>query len=132
MAARKKTYAEVLVESRQALAAARLADPGEHFPYKRDAVQAVLDEDRPMGPGSPGQLDGAEDRSRNVGDYITEEIADASEAYVAAQAALLADPSEENKQAYDAATDRLQAARLDHRARRGETYTIGAAARRAG
>ena len=132
MAARKKTYSEVQADAHRAVAEARLASPDDHFPYKAAEVRALIDEDPPMGPGVPGQLDGTEDRSFEVADYITPGIAEASEAYIDAQAAYLADPSTDNRQAYDAAADRLQAARMDHRQNRGETYTIGAAARRAG
>jgi hypothetical protein len=131
MAARK-TYEQASKQARDALAAAVLSDPGSHFPYKRDAVQEVLDANPNMGPGVPGEAEGADDDSRTVADYMTEAIADASEAYVTAQAAYLKDGTDESRSAYDAARDQLQAARLDHRARRGNEFTVGAAARRAG
>lgn len=131
MAARK-TYAQARDAAQASVAQAVLADPNSHFPYKREAVQRVLDDAPAMGPGVPGELDGAEDDSRSVEDYMTEGIADASEAYVSAQAAFLKDPSDDNRARYETARDRLQAARLDHRKNRGETFTIGAAARRAG
>ncbi len=132
MAAKPKTYAEASEQAQNLLGRARLADPDEHFPYKRDVVDAILAEDPPMGPGSPDGLEGTDDRSRSVSDYMTPDIAAASEAYVEAQAAYVADHSEANRSAYEAARDRLLAARLDHRQERGNEFTIGAAARRAG
>jgi hypothetical protein len=130
--AKPKTYGDAMAQARAVLNRTRLDDPDEHFPYKRDAVRQLLDEDPPMGPGVPGGQDGTQDRSRTVSDYITPDIADATADYIDAQAAYLADVSDENRQAYDAARDRLQAARLDHRQNRGQGFTIGAAAGRAG
>lgn len=130
MAAKPKTYAAAQAQARQVIAQARLDDEGEHFPYKHADVIAVLAENAPMGPGVPGGQDGTEDTSRRAEDYITEGIADASRDYVDAQAAYLADGSDENRSAYDAARDRLQAARLDHRRNRGNEFVIGAAAKR--
>lgn len=127
-----KSYAQVVDQSKQAIAKARLADPEEHFPYKRQAVDDLLNRATPMGPGSPNGDPGDNDRSRTVADYITADIANATGEYVKAQAAYLEDPSDDNRAEYDAARDRLQAARLDHRANRGEGFTVGAAARRAG
>lgn len=132
MASKPQSYGEAHEQALKLLGKARLADPNEHFPYKHDTVTAVVEANPPMGPGIPGQLDGAEDESRRADDYITQGIADASKDYIDAQAAYLADPTLENRQAYDAARDRLQAARLDHRVNRGESFTVGAAARRAG
>jgi len=111
---------------------ARLDDPGEHFPYKYDVVLALLAEQPPMGPGIPDRLDGAADTSREVTDYMSEGIAEASRDYIDAQAAWLADPTEQTRSGYEAARDRLVAARLDHRHNRGTGFTVGAAARRAG
>jgi hypothetical protein len=132
MPAKPKTYTAAVEQARAMLAAARLADPDDHFPYKIDEVLAVLDADPPMGPGVPGGVDGAEDVSRNVGDYMTVDIANASHAHVAAQEAWLASPTAENRSEYEATRDRLVAARLDHRTYRGDGFTVGAAARRAG
>lgn len=131
MATKPKTYAQAMEQAQALLAAARLSDPGEHFPYKHDAVIAFIRAGQPMGPGIPDGPDGEFDESRSVGDYITEAIADASRDYIDAQAALLTDPSSSNRAAYDAARDRLVAARLDHRQNRGQGFTVGAAARRA-
>lgn len=130
MPAEPSGYSGAMDRARQILAQARLEDPDEHFPYKTAAVLGLIEEDPPMGPGMPGRVDGADDRSREVGDYITEDIALASEAYIDAQAAYLADPTDTNRQAYDAARDQLVAARLDHRQNRGTGFTIGAAARK--
>ncbi len=128
-----KTYAQAVTQSRQALAQARLADPSEHFPYKYDVVCELLtDPQTPMGSGVPDGADGTDDRSRTIGDYMSQGIADATRDYVDAQAAFLAEPGESNRAAYEATRDRLIAARLDHRANRGDTFTVGAAARRAG
>jgi hypothetical protein len=127
-----QSYADAIEQGRALVAQARLADPGEHFPYKRDVVTALLADNPPMGPGMPGRVDGAADRTREAADYMSEGIAAASDVYIAAQAAYLADPCDDNKAAYDTARDRLQAARLDHRASRGEGFVVGGAARRAG
>lgn len=132
MPAKPKTYAAAVEQAQSAIAAARLADPAEHFPYKIDEVLDLLDTDPPMGPGIPGGTEGTADTSRSVGDYMTADIAQASHAYVAAQEAWLANPTPENRSEYEAARDRLIAARLDHRSNRGDGFTIGAAARRAG
>jgi hypothetical protein len=126
-----ETYAEVVDSNRRALARARLADPAEHFPYKHAAVTAMLDDGTVMGPGIPGQLDGTEDDTRTIDDYMSPGIADASRDYVEAQAAFLEDPSDANRDAYNAARDQLQAARLDHRRGR-EGFVVGAVTRRAG
>lgn len=127
-----KSYAQVVNQSRQAIANARLNDPEEHFPYKRQAVDDLLNRAVPMGPGSPNGDTGESDNSRTVADYISADIANATAEYITAQAAYLEDPSDETRGEYDAARDRLQAARLDHRGNRGEGFTVGAAARRAG
>lgn len=131
MAARK-TYAQALEQGAKLRAQAVLTDPNSHFPYKREAVQDILEEDPPMGPGNPEGEDGTQDTTRTVADYMTADIADASEEYIAAQEAYLRSPDEETRAEYDAARDRLQAARLDHRGNRGSSFTVGAAARRAG
>jgi hypothetical protein len=127
-----KSYAQVVNQSRQAIASARLNDPNEHFPYKRQDVDDLLNRVTPMGPGSPNGDTGEADTSRTIVDYISADIANATGQYIDAQAAYLEDPSEDTKDEYDAARDRLQAARLDHRASRGDGFTVGAAARRAG
>lgn len=126
------TYAQAVEQQRQALALARLNDPDEHFPYKHDTVTGLLAADPAMGPGVPDRIDGADDNSRTFADYMSQGIADASRDYIDAQAAYLQDPSEDTRVGYEAARDRLVAARLDHRAARDEGFVVGAAARRAG
>ena len=130
----EKTYAEVVEEQRRALGQAALNDPLSHFPYKRAVVDGMLaTPNLPMGSGRPAGLEGAEDTSRTIEDYMSPGIAEATDAYIAAQAAHLANPDDEATfDAYNAARDQLQAARLDHRQNRGESFVIGAAARRAG
>jgi hypothetical protein len=132
MAARPKTYAQAQQVAQDALAAARLADPDEHFPYKHEEALAALDADTPMGPGTPDGIDGAADTSRTIADYLTRAIVDASAAYVAAQEAYLRDRNEDTLAEYERTRDELVATRLDHRQNRGTGFTIGAAARRAG
>jgi hypothetical protein len=132
MASSQKSYGDVTAAAQAQIRAARLRDPGEHFPYKRDAVEALLAEDPPMGPGITGGHEGVDDRSREVADYTSPGIAAATDDYITAQEAYLRSPSDDTKSEYDAARDRLQAARLDHRANRANTLTIGGAARRAG
>lgn len=129
----EQTYAQVVEQSRQAIAQARLTDPAEHFPYKRDVVDALLaDPEQPMGPGVPGGADGADDASRTIDDYMSPGIAAATDNYIAAQGAYLKQPSGETLAAYNTARDQLQAARLDHRQNRADEFVVGAAARRAG
>lgn len=126
------TYAEAVEQSRRLLAQARLTDPDDHFPYKHDVVCDLLAENPPMGPGLPDRLSGPQDRTRDATDYTSRGIANASRDYVEAQAAWLADPSNSTLADYEAARDRLVAARLDHRQNRDAGFTIGAAARKAG
>lgn len=125
-----ETYAQVAARQAQERAQARLADPGEHFPYKHDVVTGMLAEGTALGPGVPGEVDGDSDSSRTIDDYMSQGIADASRDYIDAQAAWLAKPSGGNRAAYQAARDRLLAARLDHRQNREDGFTVGAAARR--
>lgn len=125
-----RSYAAAVEQAAALVAAACLKDPDGHFPYKHDTVIALLEENPPMGPGSPGGTDGGDDRSREAADYISVGIADATRDYVDAQAAYLLDNTKRDE--YDAARDRLQAARMDHRAKRENTFTVGGAARRAG
>src|SRR4051812_19141493 len=124
MAAKPKSYGDAMVQARQVLAQSRLNDPGEHFPYKHAEVTRLIDENPPMGPGVPGGIEGVDDRSREVADYMSAGIADATRDYVEAQAAYLEDPSQTNLDLYAAARDRLQAARLDHRRNRGQGFTV--------
>jgi hypothetical protein len=104
----------------------RLNDPGEHYPYKHEQVTALLADNPPMGP------DGPDDDRLRAEDYTSPDIADATKAYIEAQAAYLADPGDGTRAAYDGARDRLQAARAEHRKYRTALNVVGIRARRAG
>lgn len=105
----------------------RLSDPGEHFPYKHAEALALLEEDPPYGP------DGEDDDRLRVSDYLSREIADATNAYVNAQAAYLADAGDGTRAAYSAAKEALVAARQAHRVNRpAGPVVVGIRARRAG
>ncbi len=127
-----ETYAQVVDRTARERAQARLADPLEHYPYKHHVVTEMLADGTLMGPGVPGGSAGQDDDSRTIDDYMSQGIADASRDYVDAQAAWLADPTPQTIAEYEAARDRLIAARLDHRQNREDGFTVGAAARRAG
>lgn len=129
---RAPSYGDAVAKASAQIRTARLSDPGEHFPYKRAEVDALIEENPPMGPGMPDGQEGVDDRSREAVDFTSSGIAAATEDYVNAQAAYLKDPDDDNRSEYDAARDRLQAARLDHRVNRANTFTVGGAARRAG
>lgn len=113
------TYAEALAEARTLVNQARLDDPDEHYPYKHEEVSALIAENPPAGPNGP------EDDRLRIRDMISQPIADASRDYIDAQAAYLADPSEETKAAYDVARDVLVEARRRHRADREGMAVIG-------
>jgi hypothetical protein len=104
-----QSYADAMARSRALLAGARLADPGEHFPYKHAAVSALIEENPPAGPM------GEDDTRVRVRDFISPAIADATRDYVDAQAAYLARPGEDTKAAYEVARDILTEARRRHR-----------------
>lgn len=97
---------------------ARLRDPDEHYPYKHAEVTALVAADPPAGPSGPD-----DDRAR-VSDFMSQEIADASDGYIAAQAAYLRDPGDATREAYEQAKRLLVAARAAHRANRGAGPTI--------
>lgn len=109
MASNKRGPADVRAEARQKVAAARLADPEEHFPYKQAEVAKLLKANPAMGPDGPG------DTTVQAEDFLTTRIAEATAAYIDAQAAFLADPSPANRSGYDARRDDLIAARRTHR-----------------
>lgn len=104
-----QTYADALARSRALLAGARLTDPGEHFPYKHDAVTSLIEENPPAGPM------GEDDARVRVRDFISQPIADATRDYVNAQSAYLKKPGEDTKAGYDVARDLLVDARRRHR-----------------
>jgi hypothetical protein len=91
---------------------ARLDDPDEHYPYKRDHVRSLLAENPSFGPNGP------DDNAVQVTDVLSERIADASGAYIDAQARVVEAPTDENRADYRAARDTLIAARQAHRANR--------------
>lgn len=104
-----QTTGEALAAARDAVGAARVADPDEHFPYKLAAAEGVLKRKTPMGP------DGPKDASVTGEDFTSRRIVEATAAYVAAQEAYLLDGSAVNREAFQAATDDLVAARRAHR-----------------
>lgn len=106
------SYADALAEARALVNHARLDDPGEHFPYKHEAVSALIAENPPAGPQGP------DDDRVVVRDMISQPIADASRNYIEAQAAYLASPGDGTEIAYKAAAEDLVAARQAHRANR--------------
>lgn len=104
-------YGDVQAKARKMVAQARLADPDDHFPFKTSDAKAALKR-KGMGPDADARDDvtGA--------DYTSTRIIEATEAYIAAQAAFLDTPSRANRSAYNAATDDLIAARRTHRRNR--------------
>jgi hypothetical protein len=112
------SYGEAVTRAQALVRAGRLADPGEHFPYKHDQVTALLEENPPAGPK------GKDDDSLRVSDFMSVRIADATKAYVRAQEAYLRDPGDATLADYQEATDDLVAARRAHRRRRGGEMAI--------
>lgn len=111
MATRSKdpaSYADALGAVNEAKAAAnraRLRDEGEHFPYKREEALAAL--------RTPPE-EGTNNHPAHW--YTSEEIIEASAAYVAAQEAYLRDTADaETRNAYDRAKEDLAEARRRHR-----------------
>jgi hypothetical protein len=113
VAGKELSYAQAVDQARQAVARARLADPDEHYPYKADAVAQLLEENPAAGPAGP------DDDSKRATDFMSTRVADASAAYIEAQAAYLRDPGDATLADYQEATDDLVAARRVHRRRRG-------------
>lgn len=91
--------------------AARLADPDDHFPYKTADAKAALKR-KDMGPDA--------DTKKDVAglDFTSARIIEATDAYIAAQAAVLENPTPGTRSAYEAAADDLVAARRTHRRER--------------
>lgn len=108
-AGQEPTYSEALASARESVSRARVSDPGEHFPYKAAEARALMSKNPAMGPGGP------KDGRVRAEDVMSKRIADASEAYIAAQKHFLLDPTGANQELYDAAKDDLVAARRAHR-----------------
>jgi hypothetical protein len=99
-----------LDQARQLLADSRLADPGEHFPYKHREVRALLDKNPPAGPRGP------KDDSFRTSDFMSDKIADATRDFIDAQSAVLKDVRDPYARLqYKGATDFLVASRRAHR-----------------
>ncbi len=114
-----ESYGAAVAGAQQAIRQAALNDPNSHFPYKHDAVIALLEENPPAGKD-------ANDDSKRVSDYMTVRIADASKAYVEAQAAHLENPGDATKAAYEqAAEDLVWARQIQRRGRGGEMAVAG-------
>ena len=90
----------------------RLKDQNDHFPYKLDDAMEIITTNPPMGRKGP------DDASLTGLDFITEEIADTSDAYISAQAEYLKNPNRQTLAVYRAAKNDLLKARLRHRADR--------------
>lgn len=84
-----------------------ILDPDGHFPYKAEAARTAL-----ATPPDPDSNNHPETW------YTSEPIIDASEVYVQAQAAYLAEPTDGTRAAMDTAAQALVAARQEHRAGR--------------
>jgi hypothetical protein len=113
-----QSYQEAVGQAQALVRAGRLADPGEHFPYKRAEVAALLEDNPPAGPAGEG------DDSLRVSDFTSERIIAASDAYVAAQEVYLGDPGDATLAEYQEKADDLTAARRAHRRRRGGEMAI--------
>jgi len=113
------SYAAALARAQELIRQGRLADPGEHYPYRHVDVSALIEENPPAGPNGPD-----DDRVR-VRDLTSPAIADASRDYIDAQAGYLRDPGEETRAAYEVARDVLVEARRRHRAERASAAVIG-------
>jgi hypothetical protein len=86
------SYADAITQAQELVRKGRLADPDEHFPYKRDDAERA---------GLPGA------------------IAAACETYVAAQKAYLEDPGDGTRSEYEAAKEALVQARREQRIAEG-------------
>jgi hypothetical protein len=86
------SYADAIVEAQNLVRRGRLADPGEHFPYKHGV--AVLGGLHP-------------------------DVADACQAFIDAQQAYLEDPGDGTRSDYQAAQERLVLARRERRIAEG-------------
>jgi hypothetical protein len=116
---RPTSYADAVTQAQELLRQGRLADEGEHFPYKRDEMDALIAENPPMGP------DGPDDDRFRASDYTSSDIAAASERYIAAQERYLKDPGDATRGEYADARDELVEARRAHRSSRAGVYIGG-------
>lgn len=123
MAKAPRGYGEALAAAQASLRAARLSDPDEHFPYRYAEVTDLVAENPPMGPNGP------DDTSFLAEDFMTQEIADASKDYIAAQAAYLKNPGDATREEYEAAKADLVFARQSHRVNRGQPGAVQRARR---
>lgn len=101
-------------------ATARLNDPNEHFPYKKADALAVLRDNAPAGPEGP------DDDRATARDFISEDIIEATDAYITAQAEWLKDPSETTRANYVSRAALLVEARKAHRSNRPNGSTVTA------
>lgn len=116
------SYAEAVPAAQALLRKARLADPGEHFPYRREAAQDAIDDDAPLTVWAWDPRRGLAPTLASTAEVLTEALADATGAFIAAQEAYLRDPGTEA--AYRDAQDALVAARRAHREHRGDRHGI--------
>lgn len=103
-----------------------VADEAGHFPYKADEARALVEDNPPMGP------DGDDDDRVRAEDFLTAELVDATDAYIAAQADYYRDPGEATLELMNQAANDLAAARQAHRANRAGLNVVGVRAPRAG
>jgi hypothetical protein len=101
---KSRSYAQVYEDAQRGYAAAQLADPDSHFPYKREQVLDAL---------HTPPAEGTNNHPEHW--YTSEAIIDASAAYVQAQEAYLKDPGDATKEAYNEAARGVVAARQAHR-----------------
>jgi hypothetical protein len=107
------SYSQALAQAKKLINAGKLADPGEHFPYKHKHISGLIAQDPPAGPRGP------DDRTLSLTDYIDQDVADAAAEYIAAQAAYLAKPTAANRRRYHITRDLLIMARRAHRRGQG-------------
>lgn len=106
--------------TRRAPLAHLVDDDAGHFPYKHDAALDVVRDDAPAGPDGPD-----DDRVRG-GDFLSEDIVNATADYVEAQAAYYTSGDAESLSAMQEAALRLVEARIAHREGRPEGLAVTA------
>jgi hypothetical protein len=102
--------------TREAPLAHLVDDDAGHFPYKHDAVLAAVRDDAPAGP------DGPDDDRVRAGDFMNEDVANASAEYVEAQAAYYTSGDADSLHA----AQRLVDARRAHREGRPDGFALTA------